>query len=119
MPFPWVAAAKVIPWTEVIAAAPGLARGARELWQRTRKHDADATESAETSGETGPDARIAALERCVADLAQEGEMRAELIARLAEQNEQLVAALERQKQRGRIAIALLCAAIAALWLLSR
>ena len=117
MPFPWVAAAKVIPWTEVIAAAPGLARGARELWQRTRKGAAEP--APDTTESDTPEARIAALEQRVAELAQEGEMRAELIARLAEQNEQLVAALERQKQRGRIAIALLCAAIAALWLLSR
>ena len=39
MPFPWIAAAKAIPWSSVIAAAPDIARGARDLWKRVKKRD--------------------------------------------------------------------------------
>ncbi|KAA3651028.1 MAG: hypothetical protein DWQ11_14970 [Proteobacteria bacterium] len=109
MPIPWLAAAKLIPWSEVIAAAPGIARGARELWSRTKARD-----EAQAAPDTiidDPEARLAALERRMADFTEEAEQRAELIAQLAEQNERLVATLDRQKRNTRWALALAIAAL--------
>jgi hypothetical protein len=110
MPFPGIAAAKAIPWADVIAAAPGLARGARDLWKRVQTRETPA-EAADT-----PEARIAALEQKTGALAREAEQRSELVARLAEQNEQLIATLERERRR--TTLALLLAALALLGLLA-
>lgn len=113
MPFPWIAAAKAIPWADVIAAAPGIARGARELWKRvqTRETPAHSADTADT-----PEARIAALEHRLAALGREAEQRSELVARLAEQNEQLIATLERERRRA--TLALILSALALLGLLA-
>lgn len=113
MPFPWIAAAKAIPWTDVIAAAPGLARGARELWKRVQTREAPAHTK---DGADTPEARIAALEQRTDALAREAEQRSELVARLAEQNEQLIAALEGERRRTTLGLAL--AALALLGLLA-
>lgn len=102
MPFPWAIAAKAIPWTEMIAAAPTIARGARELWQRVKHRDEDSPDAGTDSKD--PVERIATLERGLSTLAQEAEMGTELVSRLAEQNEQLVAALEVQKKRSQWAL---------------
>ena len=109
MPFPWAIAAKAIPWTEMIAAAPTIARGARELWQRVKQRDDDAADAAVDTSD--PVARIAALENSVSTLAQEAEVGTELVSRLAEQNEQLVAALEVQKKRTQWALFFALAAL--------
>ncbi len=116
MPFPWAVAAKAIPWTDVIAASPALARGARDLWKRIRadrEHPATDVESVEPlSAETRIDALLQELTR----LEQRAEAQAELLAQMAEQQEQLVAALDRQQRQVRIAIALAIVGVAlALW----
>jgi len=102
MPFPWAVAAKAIPWTDVISASPAIVKGARELWTRMRadpKPDApdDATEAA------SPDARIDALTHIVRTLEERNATQTELITRLAEQQERLVNALDREQRRGRLA----------------
>lgn len=112
MPIPWLTAAKAIPWTDVIAAAPGIARGARELWKRVKTRD-DAQAAPDTVIDD-PVARLAALEHSVADLNQEAALRSELIAQLAEQNERLVAALDRQQRSTRWALGLAIAALVGL-----
>ena len=111
MPIPWVAAAKAIPWTEVIAAAPGLARSARGLWNKVRN------EAPEIPGEDGAEApppldmRVATLEHALAELGREAQARSELIAQLAEQNEQLVTALDTTRRQLRLALALAAIAV--------
>ncbi|HPR06056.1 MAG TPA: hypothetical protein PK620_07770 [Denitromonas sp.] len=109
MPIPWLAAAKIIPWTEVIAAAPGIARGARDLWKRTKTREE--AQSAPDTVIDDPVARLTALERSVAELTQEAEQGSELIAQLAEQNQRLVATLDRQKRNTQWALILAIAAL--------
>lgn len=118
MPFPWAIAAKAIPWTEVISAAPSIARGARELWKRVRSEREEAASTAATAPQS--EDPLAALRREIVRLDADVAAQAELIARLAGQQEQLVAALDRQQGRTRLALVLAVAAIVAvLWLLLR
>ncbi|MCB1909641.1 MAG: hypothetical protein KDH15_19950 [Rhodocyclaceae bacterium] len=88
MPIPWAAAAKVIPWGEVIAAAPGIVRSARELLTRTTGAEGDRADG------DSPEQRIAALERQVQKIDDELTASSDLITRLAEQNERLIAAVD-------------------------
>ena len=107
MPFPWSIAAKAIPWADMIAAAPSIARGAQDLWQRVKHRDDEATDAKPMD----PVARIAALERNLSTLRQEAEVGTELVSRLAEQNEQLITALEYQKKRSQWALFFALAAL--------
>ncbi len=108
MPIPWAIAAKAIPWGEVIAAAPSIVRGARELLNRTR---GDAGESPADAPAT-PEQRIVALEARVESLASELEASTDLITQLAEHNERLVVAVERLHRQ--LSVALVVAGIALL-----
>jgi hypothetical protein len=83
----WVAAFKAVPWAEVIAAAPVIARGARKLWGSIR-HSPDAAEEG-----AGPEERLRALEAQVADLRKDLTEAGELIGSLAEQHARLVEAV--------------------------
>lgn len=109
MPFPWAAAAKVIPWGEVIAAAPGIVRGARDLWQRAR--GAPAAEAGE--GALTPEQRIAALQGRLGELDTQLEASSRLIAQLAEQNQRLVVAIDRLKRQATLAAVLAASAVIA------
>lgn len=98
MPFPWIAAAKAIPWSSVIAAAPDIARGARDLWTRIRQRNEHAPVPESAPVNDSPESRLSSLEKRLAALTQEAELRSGLLADLAEQNEQLINALNRQKR---------------------
>jgi len=124
-----LAAFKAIPWTDVITAAPTIVQGAEKLWGTVTKKKNGAPEApAATTGQHAPetgsavDARLQALETRIADLQSEALSSSALIKSLAEQNAQLVKAVEILRVRTRIllrwgglalAVALLCA-IAAL-----
>lgn len=86
----WLTAFKVIPWGDVIAAAPTVARGAKKLWDSIREQPA-----APGQGPTadGPEGRLQALETQLADLRKELAVSSELISTLAQQNERLVEAV--------------------------
>jgi len=116
MPIPWAVAAKAIPWADVIAAAPGIVRGARELLRRTRR---EADEAPATGSDT-PEQRLAALEARVESLSAELATSTDLVSQLAEHNERLVVAVERLHRQLSIAQVLagvaLLGAIAALLL---
>ena len=82
MPINWLAAAKVVPWLEILKQAPALASAADRLLSKT-KRSADA---ADTGDETeGLHARIGALE------ARDRE-NALLLKQLADQVERLTGA---------------------------
>lgn len=111
MPFPWAAAAKAIPWSDVIAAAPAIVRSARELLNRSKR----APEPEPPAGDGPQDApplaqRADALEARIAALESELASATALIARLAEQNQQLAQSMARL--HGRIGTALLLAGTA-------
>ena len=92
----WTVALKAIPWAELIAAAPVVARGARKLWTSVRSKDA-----AEAEG-SWPEARLDALEAQLDELRTELTASADLIANLADQNTRLVEAVTVLRMRTRI-----------------
>jgi hypothetical protein len=86
----WLTAFKFIPWADVIAAAPTVARGAKKLWQSVKDQPPD-SKSGTVPG--GPESRLEALESQVDDLRKELAASSELISSLAEQNARLVEAV--------------------------
>lgn len=92
----WIAAFKVIPWAELIVAAPAVVRGAKNLWTKVRKQ-----ETPELSGQD-PIARQQALEAQIGELRRELTAASELVTSLAEQNSRLVSAIEILRVRTRV-----------------
>ena len=105
-------ALKIIPWSDVVAAAPTVVRGAQQLWNKVR-HDAPlppgpmpaaATAASAATGDpvAALDARLQALESRAAQQAREASAASELIATLAEQNARLIEAVERLRRQARL-----------------
>jgi hypothetical protein len=94
----WITFFKVIPWTEVIAAAPTVVKGAQKLWSKVRKQEAP-----QVTGQ-GPAAQQA-LEEQIAELRSELSAASELVTKLAEQNARLFEAVEVLRVRTRILFA--------------
>ena len=104
MAAPWFALFSAIPWSDVIAHAPTVAKGAKKLWQKVGKRpaaDAPADVPMEAPG-TSPEARLAALEARLAESDLRQQESAELLAALASQNADLVRATEELRRRVRI-----------------
>lgn len=122
----WITFFKLVPWADVVQAAPAVAKGARQLWTRVKgeaaaEPSAVSTPTATATLAAGADAaaRLAQAEQRLEQLASEALASSELIARLAQQNETLVGAVEVLRQRTRvllrwcIALTLLSAGLAA------
>jgi hypothetical protein len=92
----WTTAFKVIPWLELMAAAPAVVKGARRLWDTVKKQDAPVAEGQE------PLAAQRALEFQIAELRQELTAASELVTNLAEQNGRLVEAIAILRMRTRV-----------------
>lgn len=92
----WITAFKVIPWAELISAAPAVVKGARQLWASVRKQDAP-----QIAGQ-GPEAGQHALEAQVEELRKELTAASELVTSLAEQNSRLVEAVAILRVRTRV-----------------
>jgi hypothetical protein len=107
----WLTAFKVIPWADVIAAAPKVARGAKKLWDSAREQTPD-SQADPVPGI--PEGRLQALESQLVDLRRELAASSELINSLAEQNARLVEAVGILRVRTR---ALLIATVIAFALL--
>jgi hypothetical protein len=97
----WISALKVIPWGDVIEAAPGLVKGARKVFSRTQAEPAVAPPSAGDPGES-PSQRIEQLEATVARLGDQQQAAAALIESLAEHNAKVVAAIEVLRLRSKL-----------------
>ena len=102
---------KHVPWSTVLANAPGLVEGAKKLAAAMRNKP-DATDAAVDSElREDPGARLAALE-------QQQHASAELLRSLVDQNAQMAEALAALRQRAsvhlRIGLIALVAALAAL-----
>ena len=99
MALPWMTVLQHVPWGELISNAPKIADGARKLWQRAR-HDAppppafDPPELAQADGLVRLQTRVHALEQDIASAS-------DVIRALADQQAQLVAALDAVKRRQR------------------
>lgn len=111
MPFPWAVAAKAIPWTEVISASPAIVKGARDLWKRMRSDPRPDPDANTDEAPATPEARLDALARMVLTMEERNEAQTELIARMAEQQERLVAALDRAQRRTRLTLVLALVAL--------
>jgi hypothetical protein len=105
----WIQALKIIPWGNVIEAAPGLAKSARGFFKRTQDAvDAtadDATVSSAAASEADALAmatrRIASLEARLTQATERQQAAAELLDSLASQNARMVEAIDALRQRGR------------------
>jgi coenzyme F420-reducing hydrogenase alpha subunit len=103
MPFPWALAFKVIPWSDVIAAAPTVARSAQKLWNQVGgKKDVPAAGPAGEAAALPPDQRLAELEAAIARLDEQSARQAEITSALAEQNARLVEAVAVLRLRSRL-----------------
>ena len=117
----WVAALKLVPWGDVLEATPQILQAAKKLLGSTRQGTADA--AAGTLAGAGDAAtppvtlQLQQSRERVARLEQEQQESAVLIQSLAEQNAQVVQAVEvlrLRNQRLTAAIALLGAVCAGL-----
>ncbi|KAF1049075.1 MAG: hypothetical protein GAK35_00053 [Herbaspirillum frisingense] len=115
MGFTWMSAIKLIPWGDVVQATPGIVKGAHDLWSRTRKAKT-AVEAQDAVPVPGDAEQFAARIR---QLEAEQLEASQLINTLAEQNAQLVAAMDKLRTRVKMLTAfgvLLALGLAAVWL---
>lgn len=104
MPIPWTTVISAIPWSDVLKAAPEVARRAKRLLTRSGQTDAPGTAPMTPPTGVDPgssDARIAALEARLAALAEQQRASDEVIRALAEQGDSVVANLEVLRRRVR------------------
>jgi hypothetical protein len=116
MPINWIAALKLIPWSDVVQATPTVVQGAKDLWSRTKRSKAKAVSS--DNPEHAEIGSLAHLTQRVEQLESEQLEASALINTLAEQNARLVAALDNLRTRMKMLYAvcvLLVLSGAALW----
>lgn len=103
----WISVLKLVPWGGVIEATPQIVQAAKKLLGSTKKKDVDAFASNKSSANPGLYAEATApvagqlqhLHERIARLEQEHQASAALIQSLAEQNAQVVQAIEALRQR--------------------
>ena len=120
-----------IPWGQVVESAPKIAQGAGRLWENVKNRGAEPAAPTPTGTSTSEPptdlqqllSRTQALESQVQALQDEMRTSAQLVKQLAEPNEQLVERMQALQQRqrrlvwlGGLAVVLLAAALAGLWL---
>lgn len=106
----WLKVLKSVPWSEVIAAAPQVANGARRLWDTVGRKQGgamaeEAIMPAQAMGDEGVGMLAAHIEQQDAAIAQmHNQLRdaSKLITELADQNAQLIAKME--AARGRLQV---------------
>jgi hypothetical protein len=98
----WLTVLKVVPWADVISAAPKVASGARKLWDAARKPaPAEAAPGAPPPADPAVAlaARLDQTDAALDDLRGKLLSATELIATLADQNEQLIARIDAMRVR--------------------
>jgi len=108
----WWTVLKTVPWSEVISAAPQVATGARRLWDTVNRKSGPAGMADGDAMGVAPDGygqehdvigllinRSEQLEAEVNDLHIQMRSASELIANLADQNAQLIAKIDAQRQK--------------------
>lgn len=128
-----ITAFKIIPWADVLTAAPAIVQGAEKLWdtltrksgQPRRGHDQTEEKNAvHPESLAAVEARVRSLEALAAELHKEVQLSSELIKSLAQQNVQLVQAVDILRIRTRLLLGFcgvlgLVAVACGLWFLSR
>lgn len=104
----WLTALKVIPWGDVLEAAPHIVKGAKRLFAKTKDDASDSplmsrTVTSSSDGEPANlEIRIRQVQAAVEDLDAEQKSSAELIKSLAEQNARVVEVIELFRIRTKI-----------------
>lgn len=101
MALSWMSALKVIPWSDVIDAAPGLVKGARKIFTRSQQTEVPAASAEPGSGVDLSD-RVSQLEASLAQIAEQQGATARLVESLAEQNARIVEAVDILRVRTRL-----------------
>ncbi|CAN7148394.1 hypothetical protein [Rhizobacter sp. LjRoot28] len=97
-----ITALKVVPWGDVINAAPSIVKGARKMFSRTE--EAAPVTAPVPTGE--PPERLARLEVQLREMGEREQASAKLIEALAEQNAAIVATLSILRARARWLVAI-------------
>ena len=97
----WITVFRAIPWMQLIAAAPAIARGARKLWTGVRKQP----QPGAPGEDLDPEDRLQRLEAQAGELRKELAASSEIIKAMAEQNERLLEAVGILRLRVRVLIA--------------
>lgn len=105
----WWTVLRTVPWSDVISAAPQVANGARRLWDTVNRNrqgmpDGPMGMAPEMAGQEEDvfDILIRSVERTdaeVTDLRNQMRSASEIIANLADQNAQLIAKMDAQRQK--------------------
>ncbi|MCZ8253189.1 MAG: hypothetical protein O9318_12020 [Hylemonella sp.] len=120
MPIPWLTVLQAVPWGEVIRNAPKVAEGARTLWNKAAGPAAPVSPGTTQAPAVQPtvaqlQAGLLASEAAVAELQAQMQSATQLIKELADQNTQLVRAVEAQRRQLRwlagVAVLLLVGAV--------
>lgn len=104
MAISWLSALKVIPWGDVIEAAPGVVKGARKIFTRAQEADASVGTAEPGSGVTQ---RVDQLEASVNQLLAQQQASAKLMETLAEQNARVVEVVDILRVRTRMLLVLI------------
>jgi hypothetical protein len=104
----WWTVLKTVPWSEVISAAPQVATGARRLWDTVNRKPGAVDPATGLSPEMAAQeddiiglliARSEQNDAELNDLRNQMRAASELIANLADQNAQLIAKMDVQRQK--------------------
>ncbi|MGF6274438.1 hypothetical protein ABIB38_002820 [Massilia sp. UYP11] len=104
----WWTVLKTVPWSEVIHAAPQVATGARRLWDTVNRRPGEVNPATGLSPEMAAQeddvighliARAEQSDAELNDLRNQMRSASELIANLADQNAQLIAKMDVQRQK--------------------
>ena len=128
----WITALKIVPWSDVVAAAPTVVRGAQQLWTKVRNSAPPTEPPAVPAGNSEVlqdsqvviEQRLLALEGRIEEHRRAAVVASELIATLAGQNAQLVAAVARLNARtrwlfGAVAVLALALLAVGVWVVAR
>lgn len=104
----WWTVLKTVPWSDVISAAPQVATGARRLWDTVNRKSGAVDPASGLSPEMAAQeddivglliARTEQNDAELTDLRNQMRSASELIANLADQNAQLIAKVDVQRQK--------------------
>jgi capsid protein len=98
MALPWLAALKIIPWKDVVEAAPAVVAAAKSL--RKTKVSKDAPSAPQTPPQD-PDAAVLQLSQQLSDHAARIDALQAMVADLAEHNLRLIDAVDVLRRRTR------------------
>ncbi|MET0350388.1 MAG: hypothetical protein ABW067_11410 [Rhizobacter sp.] len=96
-----ITALKVVPWGDVITAAPAIVKGARKMFSRTEDEPAPVVPPG-----ADPHERLRLLEARLQEMAEREQASAKLIEALAEQNAAVVGAINVLRARARWLLAI-------------